>query len=93
MSGTPRSDGPFFPLTEEPAMSSSPPPIPPDQRSGGPAATSNAAEAQGLDDRRDRVTNAQSGQPGDADVNLEEQGRFGNIEQNVNRVQHKVQDR
>lgn len=74
-------------------MSSAPPPIPPEQRGGGPVSVSEAGEAQGLDDRRDRAIEAQSGDPGDADVNLEEQGRFGNIEQNVNRVQHKVQDR
>lgn len=74
-------------------MSSAAPPIPPEQRSGGPAANSEAAQAQGLDDRRDRATEVQSGQPGDADLNLEEQGRFGNKEQNVDRVQHKVQDR
>ena len=74
-------------------MSSSSPPIPPEQRSGGPAADSDAAQAQGLDDRRDRATGVQSGQPGDADVNLEQQGRFANTKQNVDAVQHKVQDR
>lgn len=74
-------------------MSSAPPPIPPEQKSGGPAESSDAAEAQGLDDRRDRATGAQSGQPGDADVNTDSQGRFGNLEQNVNRVQHKSGDR
>ena len=43
-------------------------------------------------DRRDLRTNAQSGQPGDADVNLDTQGRFGNLRQNLTN-QHKVQDR
>ncbi len=63
-------------------MSSSAPPIPPDQQSAG-AAGSNAAETQGLEDRRDRMTEAQSAEPGDADVNTDEQGRFGNIAQNT----------
>ena len=48
--------------------------------------------AGGDRDRRDSVTNAQSADPGDADVNTEEQGRFGNIAQNLTN-QHKVQDR
>ncbi len=43
-------------------------------------------------DRRDLKTGAQSGQPGDADVNLETQGRFGNLKQNLTN-QWKVQDR
>ncbi len=34
-------------------------------------------------DRRDLKTNAQSGQPGDADINLEQQGRYGNLAQNL----------
>jgi hypothetical protein len=33
------------------------------------------------------------GQAGNADINLAQQGRTGNIEQNVNDVQHKTQDR
>ena len=37
-------------------------------------------------------TGAQSGQPGDADVNLDEQGRFGNLKQNLT-THWKVQDR
>ena len=43
-------------------------------------------------DRRDLSTGAQSGQPGDADVNLDTQGRFGNLKQNLTN-QWKVQDR
>ena len=43
-------------------------------------------------DRRDLATGAQSGQPGDADVNLDTQGRFGKLKQNLT-AQWKVQDR
>ena len=43
-------------------------------------------------DRRALATGAQSGQPGDADVNLDTQGRFGNLKQNLP-AQWKVQDR
>ena len=43
-------------------------------------------------DRRDRETEAQSGQPGDADVNIDQQGRFGNAKQNLT-PQHKAQNR
>jgi hypothetical protein len=58
------------------------PPIPEQQKSG-----------RGPDiGRRDAVTELQSSQPGDADANLDEQGRFGNIRQNLTN-QHKVQDR
>lgn len=34
-------------------------------------------------DRRDLETEIRTGQPGDADVNLETQGRFGNLNQNL----------
>ncbi len=34
-------------------------------------------------DRRDRTNGVQSGQPGDADVNLSQQGRYGNLQQNL----------
>ncbi len=44
-------------------------------------------------DRRDARTGVQSGQPGDADANLKTQGRFGNLSQNVETIQAKVQDR
>lgn len=43
-------------------------------------------------DRRDLETEIQTGQPGDSDVNLDEQGRFGNLKQNLTN-QWKVQDR
>lgn len=43
-------------------------------------------------DRRDLDAGVQSGQPGDADVNLDTQGRFGNLRQNLTN-QWKVQDR
>jgi len=43
-------------------------------------------------DRRDLETEIQTGQPGDADINLDEQGRFGNLKQNLTN-QWKVQDR
>lgn len=43
-------------------------------------------------DQRDDVTGLQSGQPGDADANLNEQGRFGNLHQNMT-TQHKSGDR
>lgn len=66
------------------------PRIPPDQRSvadlGGKADQDTLKE-----DRRDAETGAQSGQPGDADVNLDQQGRFGNLRQNLT-PQRKVQD-
>lgn len=44
------------------------------------------------EDRRDAETEIQTGQPGDADINLDEQGRFGNLKQNLTN-QRKVQDR
>ena len=74
------------------------PPIPPEQRSPGPdangqeATRDDAAETQGLTDRRDQTTGLQSSQPGDADVNLEQQGRQGDINQNT-RHQGRQQDR
>ena len=40
----------------------------------------------GLTDRRDLETGVQSAQPGDADVNLKEQGRFGNLNQNLTAI-------
>ena len=71
-------------------MASKAPPIPPEQRT----LRGQKPDIQGgVQDRRDARTNAQSHQPGDADVNLKEQGRFGNRRQNVDAVQHKVQDR
>jgi hypothetical protein len=61
-------------------MASKAPPIPPEQRSS-PGEKPNI---EGSDiGRRDRVTGDQSSQPGDDDVNLKEQGRHGNINQNT----------
>lgn len=44
------------------------------------------------EDRRDVSTGPQPGQPGDGDVNLDQQGRFGNLKQNLT-THWKVQDR
>lgn len=56
------------------------PPIPPEQRSvrGDRTKVDNQHR-----DRREEVTEAQSSQPGDDDVNLKQQGRHGNINQNT----------
>jgi len=71
-------------------MASKAPPIPPDQR----ARPGDKPHVEGgHQDRRDARTDLQSNSPGDADANLREQGRFGNRRQNVDDVQHKVQDR
>lgn len=67
------------------------PRIPKEQRSyadKGGKSVADAAES----DRRDLETEIKTGQPGDADVNLDEQGRFGNLKQNLTN-QWKVQDR
>ncbi|MDB5460283.1 MAG: hypothetical protein JWO72_2024 [Caulobacteraceae bacterium] len=66
------------------------PPIPPEQRA--PLGAAKAAIAGGRHDRRDLKDGVQSSEPGDADVNLDTQGRFANTRQNV-RPQWKVQDR
>lgn len=67
-------------------MGSKAPPIPKEQGGG-------RADIKGADiGRRDRETGLQSEQPGDDDVNLKEQGRFGNIRQNTTR-QGNVQNR
>ena len=56
------------------------PPIPPEQR----AFKGQRPDIQGDDDgRRDARTGLQSNQPGDADTNLKQQGRQGNINQNT----------
>lgn len=81
-------------------MSHAPPPVPPEQRSPGPnvqGETAPGTEAEtvgagGLEDRRDRATNAQSADKGDADVNTDQQGRFGDIAQNTTHQRHQ-QDR
>ena len=72
------------------------PPVPPEQRSFAERSTRSDDPTSRLEsahpDRRDRETGVQSPQPGDADVNLETQGRFGNIKQNL--TPHlKTQDR
>jgi hypothetical protein len=67
------------------------PKIPKEQRSfadHGARSTEAAMSA----DRRDLETGVQSSQPGDADVNLDTQGRFGNLRQNMT-THWKVQDR
>ena len=67
------------------------PRIPKEQRSyadKGGLAVEDAADS----DRRDLETEVQTGQPGDSDINLDEQGRFGNLKQNLTN-QWKVQDR
>lgn len=67
------------------------PRIPKEQRSyadNGGHAVEDAADS----DRRDLETEIQTGQPGDSDVNLDEQGRFGNLKQNLTN-RWKVQDR
>ena len=56
------------------------PPIPPEQRAY-PGQKPDIAG--GERDPRDNVTDLQSSQPGDDDVNLSEQGRHGNIAQNT----------
>lgn len=66
------------------------PPIPKEQRSFHGERPDIAGSTQG---RRDAETELQSAQEGDADANLDEQGRYGNRKQNVDDVQHKVQDR
>lgn len=64
------------------------PPVPDEQRSFGAGNTPDNATA----DRRDLKTGLQSGQPGDADANLDQQGRFGNARQNLT-PNHKTQAR
>lgn len=70
-------------------MASKAPPIPPAQR----ASRDEKPHVEGADiGRRDKVTGAQSEQPGDDDVNLSSQSRHGNIAQNTTH-QGNVQDR
>lgn len=65
------------------------PPIPPEQRTH----KGEKADIEGsTNGRRDEVTEAQSSQPGDDDVNLEQQSRHGNIYQNTHHQGHQ-QDR
>ena len=67
------------------------PRIPKEQRSFADKGGKSLDEAVNSD-RRDLETGAQSGQPGDADVNLDTQGRFGNLRQNMT-TQWKTQQR
>lgn len=67
------------------------PRIPKEQRSYADKGGKSVEDAA-VNDRRDLETGTQSGQPGDADVNLDTQGRFGNLKQNLTN-QWKVQDR
>ena len=64
------------------------PQTPPDQR---PLRASSDGKGP-PPDRRDLKTGLQSGQPGDADTNLDQQGRFGNARQNLT-PNHKTQAR
>ena len=69
------------------------PPIPKEQRSFRGARPDIQGAGQ---DRRDVKTGLRSGQPGDSDVNLKNQGRQGrqgNIHQNVDTAHAKTQDR
>jgi len=68
------------------------PKIPKEQRSFADHGGKSVEDAALSDDRRDTLTGVQSGQPGDADVNLNEQGRYGNLKQNMT-THWKVQDR
>ena len=70
-------------------MASKAPPIPPEQRSHPTDKPHVDGDTQG---RRDEVTDLQSSQPGDDDVNLAQQGRHGNIRQNLTH-QGRQQDR
>ena len=66
------------------------PPIPPEQRAfRGPRPKLDTPQH----DRRDEKTGLQSGQPGDADANLREQGRYGNIRQNTSSAGYRHQGR
>lgn len=65
------------------------PPIPKEQRAFRGQKPNIEGSTQG---RRDEVTEAQSSQPGDDDVNLKEQSRHGNINQNTHHQGHQ-QDR
>jgi hypothetical protein len=65
------------------------PSVPKEQRSFADHGARSVEEAR---DRRDLALGVQSGQPGDADVNTREQGRFGNMRQNMT-PQWKTQNR
>lgn len=67
------------------------PRIPKEQRSFADRGRQSLEQAI-ASDRRDLADGVQSGQPGDADVNLDTQGRYGNLRQNMT-THWKVQDR
>lgn len=67
------------------------PPIPPEQRSSADE-TAEERENGAKQDRRDSTTGLQSSQPGDADANLNTQGRQANTNQNTTHQGHQ-QDR
>lgn len=67
------------------------PKIPKEQRSFADRGGRSEVEAA-ITDRRDLATGVQSGQAGDADANLDTQGRFGNLRQNLT-THWKVQER
>ena len=67
------------------------PKVPKEQRSFADRGARSSEEAM-LSDRRDEATGVGDGQPGDAGVNLDTQGRFGNLRQNLTN-QWKTQDR
>ena len=67
------------------------PKIPKEQRSFADRGGQSMDEAM-YADRRDPSVGVQSDQPGDADVNLNEQGRYGNLRQNLT-THWKVQER
>jgi len=56
------------------------PPVPSEQKSFG---AKRGKAASGPADRRDLKTGLQSAEPGDADTNLDQQGRQGNTRQNL----------
>lgn len=66
------------------------PPIPKEQRSFRGQRPDIQGDQQ---DRRDAKTGLQSPDQGDGEVNLRNQGRQGNIHQNVDTVHAKTQDR
>ena len=66
--------------------------VPKEQRSFAAAGNLSMDNIALSHDRRDVLTGVQSSQPGDADVNLGEQGRYGNLKQNLT-THWKVQER
>lgn len=69
----------------------------PKERRGFAPREARSVEAQSVEDgapsdRRDAMTGLQSDQPGDADANLDQMGRYGNLKQNMT-ARMKVQDR